>query len=236
MSMLIAAAVVFLAIHFLIAGTRLRDVITGAIGERAYLALFSLGSLAVIVWFVTAYKSANGGADDRILYNLGPGVKHLGIPVVAIAFFLTVQGLLEPNPTAVGQEGRAGKEGVIHGVMRITRHPFLWGAAIWAAFHMAANGNLASLVFFGTFFVLSLFGTFSIDAKRRRKLGEAWSGFAGKTSNIPFAAAFAGRDSLKLGESFGWRFGVAVLVFLALLFSHARLFGVSPFPNGWVPY
>jgi hypothetical protein len=33
MGMLITAAVAFLAIHFLIAGTRLRDVITGAIGE-----------------------------------------------------------------------------------------------------------------------------------------------------------------------------------------------------------
>jgi hypothetical protein len=32
MNMLIAAAIVFLAIHFLISGTRLRDTITGAIG------------------------------------------------------------------------------------------------------------------------------------------------------------------------------------------------------------
>jgi hypothetical protein len=29
---------------------------------------------------------------------------------------------------------------------------------------------------------------------------------------------------------------VAMLAFLVILFSHARLFGVSPFPNGWVPF
>jgi uncharacterized membrane protein len=234
--MLIAAAVTFIAIHVLIAGTRIRDGITGTIGEGPYLGLFSLASLAAIVWLVMSYNAANGGPDDRVLYSLGAGVKHLAIPVVAIAFFLGMQGLLAPNPTSVRQEGAAAKEGTIHGVVRITRHPFLWGVAIWSAFHVAANGNLASVIFFGAFLVLSLVGTFSIDAKRKRKLGAAWDDFARKTSNIPFAAVVAGRNGLKLGESFGWRFGVAMLAFLAVLFSHAHLFHASPFPNGWVPF
>lgn len=236
MEMLIAAAASFLAIHILVAGTRLRDAITATIGERVYLGLFSLASLGVIVWLVMAYKAANGGAEDRVLYNLGIGIRHLAIPVVGVAFFFGIQGLLAPNPTSVGQERSAGKDSTIHGILRITRHPFLWGVAIWAAFHLAANGNLASVILFGTFLVLSLLGTISIDAKRKRKMGEAWNEFAAKTSNIPFGAAIAGRGALRVGESFGWRFGVAMLVFLAVLFSHAHIFGVSPFPNGWVPY
>jgi len=236
MSMLIAAAAAFLAIHFLIAGTRIRDAITGAIGERVYLALFSLASLAIIVWLVMAYNKVNGSTNDRVLYNLGAVVKDAAIPIIAIAFFLVVQSLLEPNPTAVGQEGRIGTGSGVHGVMRITRHPFLWGVAVWAAFHMAANGNLASIIFFGTFLALSVFGTFSIDAKRKRKLGDAWTDFSRKTSNIPFAAVLAGRNELKLGESFGWRFVVVMVVFLAVLFGHTRFIGVSPFPGGWTPY
>ena len=235
MTMLWAAAAVFLGIHVLISGTRVRDAITGTIGENAYTGLFSLASLAVIVWLVIAFNHANGSVDDRQLYSLGIGVKHLAIPVVALAFFLGVQGLLAPNPTSVRQEGAVAKESTIHGVVRITRHPFLWGVALWAGFHVAANGNLASVIFFGTFLVLSLVGTFSIDAKRKRKLGAAWTEFASKTSNIPFGAALRG-NPLRLGESFGWRFGVAMLVFLAVLFSHAHLFHASPFPNGWVPY
>jgi len=235
MTMLLAAAAVFLGIHVLISGTRLRDAITSAIGAGAYTGLFSLASLAAIVWLVIAFNHANGSVDDRELYSLGVGVKHLAIPVVALAFFLGVQGLLAPNPTSIGQEGAIAKEGTIHGVVRITRHPFLWGVALWAAFHLAANGTLAAVIFFGTFLVLSVVGTFSIDAKRKRKLGVAWNEFASKTSNIPFGAALRG-NPLRLGESFGWRFGVATLVFLAVLFSHAHLFHVSPFPNGWVPY
>jgi hypothetical protein len=33
----------------------------------------------------------------------------------------------------------------------------------------------------------------------------------------------------------GWRFWVALALFLAILFLHPRLFGISPFPGGWVP-
>jgi len=236
MTMLIAAAATFLAIHFLVSGTRLRDALVRVIGEGPYMGLFSLASLAAIVWLVMSFNKADGGSGDTTLYSLGAGVNHLAIPVVALAFFLGVQGLLAPNPTSIRQEGAVAKEGTIHGVVRITRHPFLWGVAIWAAFHLAANGNLASVIFFGTFLVLSLFGTISIDAKRKRKLGDAWIAFAQKTSNIPFGAIVAGRNKLHLSEDFGWRFLVAVLVFLAVLFSHARLFHVSPFPTGWVPF
>ena len=236
MEMLIAAAAVFLAIHLLIAGTRVRDVLTGAIGERAYLGLFSLASIGVIVWLVMAYNAAGPLAENMRLYNLGPRAFDFGIPLVGLAFFLGVQGLFLPNPTAVMQEGSIAKEGTIQGVLRITRHPFLWGVAIWSAFHLAVNGNEASIIFFGTFFALSILGTFSIDAKRRRKMGEAWSQFAAKTSNIPFGAVISGRNQLKLGESLGWRFWIALVIFLAILFSHARLIGVSPFPSGWVPF
>lgn len=235
MSTLIAAACVFLGIHLLISGTRLRDAITSAIGENPYLGLFSLASLGAIIWLVISYNGAQAG-DDPMLYVPWIGTRHLAIPVVLIAFLLAVPGLLLPNPTSVKQEGAAAKEGTVKGVLRITRHPFLWGVAIWSAFHLSANGDEASVIFFGTFFLVSFLGTFSIDAKRRRKMGEDWAGFARQTSNVPFAAIAAGRNTLNFGEILDWRVLVALLVFLAILFSHARLFGVSPFPGGWVPF
>lgn len=237
MSMLIIAALVFLAIHLLIAGTRVRDVITSAVGERTYLGLFALASLGVIVWLALSYNAAQAGGADPQLYDAGPGIRHLGIPVVALAFLLGVQGLLMRNPTRVQVGGTmAANPDAVHGVLRITRHPFLWGVVIWSGFHLAANGDEASIVFFGTFFVLALLGTVSIDAKRRRKMRAAWDAFAAKTSNVPFAAAIGGRNRLNIAESFGWRFWVAGLLFVAILFTHYHLFGVSPFPGGWVPF
>lgn len=233
MTMLIAAAAVFLGIHLLIAGTRLRDAIVGAVGERPYLGLFSLASVGGIVWLAISYNAAarEGGA---VLWDLGPGMSHLGIIVVALAFLLGVPGLMTPNPTSLGMEGAAARE--VTGVVRITRHPFLWSVALWAAFHLLANGDVASVVFFGTFLVLAVAGTYSIDAKRARKMGAAWAPFAERTSNIPFAAIVAGRNSLKLGELATYRQAVALVAFLALLFVHAWLFSASPFPGGWAPF
>ncbi len=234
MTMLIAAAVAFLALHLLVAGTRLRDAIVGVTGEQGYLGLFSLASVGGIVWLAMSYNAAVAAGSNQ-LWDLGPGVSHLGIIVVAIAFLFGVSGLLTPNPTSVGMEGVAGREGAITGVLRITRHPFLWSVSLWAGFHLAANGDAASVIFFGTFLFLAVAGTFSIDAKRQRKMGEAWSVFAGKTSNVPFGAILMGRNSLKVGELLTYRQLVAIAVFLGVLLAHAWLFGASPFPGGWVP-
>ena len=236
MNMLIAAAAVFLGIHFLISGTRVRDAITGTIGEGPYLGLFSLASVATLAWLIYAYNSAQRTGDDQLLYDLGVGVHHLGIPIVLLAFLIGVPGLLSPNPTSVRQEGAAAKAETVRGILRVTRHPFLWGVFLWSAVHLSVNGDRDSVILFGALLLLSFFGTFTIDAKRKRKLGAAWNEFAAKTSNVPFVAILTGRNTFSAREYFDWRFLVALVLFVGILFSHARLFGVSPFPGGWRPY
>ena len=230
MAALLAASALFLGIHLLISGTRLRDKIVGVIGEKPYLGLFSLASLGALVWLCIAYSHAYPGADNRVLYNLGQGLRNFAIPVIAVAFSLAVPGILRGNPTSAGQSNAP-----VRGVLRITRHPFLWGAAIWAFYHLLATGALVSVVFFGTFLVLALLGTRAIDAKVRRKRGEEWQTIAGKTSNIPFAAILAGRNKFSAAEYFDWRFLSALVLFAALLLFHNYLFSMSPFPNGWLP-
>lgn len=236
MTMLVAAAAVFLAIHLLVAGTRVRDVLTGAIGEGAYLGIFSLTSIGVIIWLVMSYNTAQAGSDNRQLFDLGKAVHDLAIPVVLVAFLIAVPGLLTPNPTAVGQSAGAAKEETVRGILRVTRHPFLWGVAIWSAYHVAANGELASVILFGTFFVLAVLGTFSIDAKRKGKLAEEWNGFALRTSNIPFGAILSGRNSFRFAEYFDWRFFTALFIFVGALLAHAQIMGASPFPGGAMPF
>jgi uncharacterized membrane protein len=235
MDMLIVAAGAWLFLHFIVSGTALRDVLVRILGEQAYLALYSLASVAGIVWLAMAY---NGALAEGfvLLWDLGPGVSHLGLIVVAIAFVFGLPGVLMPSPTGVAQGALADRSELVRGPLRITRHPFLWSVALWAAFHLAANGDQASLIFFGTWLVLSVGGTFSIDAKRARAQGAKWEGYARATSNIPFAAILAGRQKLVLSELATWRQGVALILFAGVALSHHWLFGVSPFPGGWVPF
>ncbi|MEQ1755876.1 MAG: NnrU family protein [Micropepsaceae bacterium] len=235
MLQLILASGFFLIIHLLIAGTQLRDHVVQSVGEQAYLGLFSLASAFGIFWLATSYNQAALEPSDPLWY-LGEGVKHAGGLVVLIAALFIVSGVLTPNPTSVGMEKLASKPEVATGVLRITRHPFLWGVALWATFHLAANGDAPSVIFFGTFALLAILGTFSIDAKRRRRMKDDWQTFAQKTSNIPFGAILGGRNRIAIGELMTFRQLLAVLVFAALILSHHWLFGVSPFPGGWVPF
>ncbi|NWH08259.1 MAG: NnrU family protein [Alphaproteobacteria bacterium] len=232
---LVVSATFFMAIHLLIAGTTVRDRLIDAFGETFYLLAFSGLSVAGIVWLVASYNHA-AIEDTWLVWDFGPGVRHLGGLIMLVASLFAVMGLLTPNPTAVGGGEVLKSDDPARGMVRITRHPFLWGAAIWAGFHLVANGDAASIVFFGTFLVLSILGTVSIDSKRRRGYGEAWARFSAKTSNIPFGAIITRRNSLNLEEIGLWRLAAATAVFLAILLSHAWLFGVSPFPGGWVPF
>jgi uncharacterized membrane protein len=86
MSMLLTAAIVFLAIHFLISWTRVRDSITRIIGEWPYIGLFSLASLAVIAWLWWAYNAAQAGGDDPVLYDPGH-VRDIGIIAALVTPF-----------------------------------------------------------------------------------------------------------------------------------------------------
>lgn len=227
MTMLIAAAAAFVLLHLLIAGTLVRGMIVTLTGEGAYLGLFSLATLAALVWMIVAFGAARADPANTTLWSLMPQARHGVIGLVLIAFLFMVPGLLTNSPTRVQGGSVVDKPNAVTGMTRISRHPFLWGIVIWAAAHLIANGRLADLILFGSLLVLGLLGPPSIDTKRMRALGERYAAFKAQTSNIPFVAIIQGRQSLKLGEIW-WRLLVAVVVFVGVLMVHRYAFGVSP--------
>lgn len=230
MAMLFLAAAFFLALHLLVSGTRLRDALTRRIGEGPYMGLFSLASIAGLVWLGFAYAMARHTAADEVFWRITPATRWLQLVLQLLAMLLIVPGLATPNPTSVRQEGRLNAVDAVRGMLRITRHPFLWGVAIWAIGHLIVKGDAASLVLFGSFLALALFGTASIDAKRRRALGGKWEAFAAQTSNVPFAAIAAGRQRLDVGEIGWWRIVLGIVAWAALAWGHPYLFGVPALP------
>lgn len=226
---LVAACAVFLGIHIFISGTRLRDVLTGRIGEGPYMGLFAIMSLAAIVWMAMAFNRAS--ADTfTLLWVPEPWWHHAAMTAILLAAILVVLGNVTKSPTAAGSGDLVDDPDAAKGILRITRHPFLWGVQLWALAHIAMNGDLSSVLFFGTFAVLALIGPPTIDAKRARALGERWDGYAARTSNIPFGAILTGRNSLKLGEiGIVWPL-VGVALYFALVYGHEWLFSVSALP------
>lgn len=219
---LAAASAYFLLIHFGVSGTRLRDSLVARLGAGPYRGAFALASVLGIAWMIYAYRHA----PAMPLWGLLPGLRPAAYVLVFIAFLFVVIGIATPSPTRVGMESKLAEgPGGVRGIMRITRHPFLWGVALWALVHLIINGDLASLVLFGSLLVLALGGPVAIDAKRRRAFGELWTQFAGVTSNIPFAAIATGRNQLApaLVEIGVWRPLAAALLYAVAFYLHGRL-------------
>lgn len=219
------AAAFFVAIHLGVSGTRLRDALVGRMGLNAYMVVFSLLSVAGMIGLVIAYQKADYIPTWGMLGWWKPVMLALMLP----AFLLVVIGLATPNPTSVNQEKLV--DAAPKGIVRITRHPFLMGVALWAGIHLVGNGDWASLLFFGALFVVAAAGPASIDAKRRRALGNAWQPFARRTSILPFGAILSNRNSLSWAELGVWRPAAGLVAYALMLGGHAHLIGVSPWPG-----
>ena len=219
---LIAASAYFLVIHFGVSGTRLRDALVARLGPGPYRGAFALASILGLLWMIYAFRHAPAVP----LWGLVLGFRPAAYVLALIAFLFAVIGVATPSPTRVGMESKLAQgPDIARGMVRITRHPFLWGTALWALVHLIINGELAALILFGTLLVLALGGTAAIDAKRCRAFGDQWAQFAAVTSNIPFGAIAAGRNQLApaLLEIGAGRVLLALGVYVVAFYLHGRL-------------
>ncbi len=229
MENLIWATLFFIAIHIVISGTKLRDAIVGATGEKIYSVLFSIASLVGIVWMVKAYPNAKANAE--MLWMPPKALLDSAPLIMLIVFLFVVIGALTPNPTAILTKNNISRDDAVRGITRITRHPVMWGFGIWGLMHMAVNAHSAAVVFFGGLAFTALAGTIAIDGKRARAYGDQWQSFKTQTSNIPFAALLKGSTKFKWSEISWWRPLIALVLYIVLLMGHRGLFGVSPIPG-----
>jgi uncharacterized membrane protein len=218
LTQLALATLAFLATHF-VSSTPLRPALVRAMGEWPYRGLYSLVALATLVWMGIAYAAA----PRELLWN---GLRHLPSAVMPLAFMLITCGAGR-NPTAVGADKLLKSDEPARGIVRITRHPIMWGLMLWSASHVLARGDLKSLVFFGGLFLLAALGTVLIDS--RKKASPDWPRFAALTSSVPFVAVAQGRNRVVWRE-IGWLQPLAGLAaFAAFFFVHPWLFGARPF-------
>jgi uncharacterized membrane protein len=224
MAQLALAMALFVGLHFMLSSYPLRDRLVARLGERPFRRLYSIVMAATLVWAAIAFNAT----PFEPLWTVPGWLAPLPILIMPLAVLLLVCSLTQPNPTLAGLEADPAKAG---GIFAITRHPMLWSFAIWGLLHVLANGDLASLIFFGGFTVLSLGGALAIDARKRREWpAETWHRFAGRTAWLPFAALVAGRARVRFGDIGWWRLLLAAAVFAALLAAHPAVFGVSPVP------
>ena len=215
---LLMAAAFWFATHNGLASGVMRARLVAGLGANGFRIFYSILSVLALVLLARA----SGAAETLPLWTVPAWLRLILALIMLPAFLFFAAGFLR-NPTAVGGEALAGQQ--IRGIQRITRHPMLWSFALWALVHVIGNGDLASLIFFGTFAISALIGMSSIDRKLAARSPEAAAKLRNETSILPFGAIMAGRNRLVLAE-IGWLApALAVIGWAAMLHFHARFFG-----------
>lgn len=215
------AAIVFVALHIL-SSTPLRPVIVRAVGQGAYMGLFSLASFLLLGWLLWAYANAPFVA----VWEPAAWTRHIPFAVMPFAFVLLTTGYFTPNPTAVMQDRALESGAPAQGIMRVTRHPIMWAIALWALSHLATNGDAASIILFGALALLALLGMKLIDWKKEEQMGAAFGPLALTTSAIPFRAAIEGRTTIDWAEIGWWKVLAGLVLYAAFILLHGWIIGV----------
>jgi uncharacterized membrane protein len=143
LAVMILGLVLFLGVHTLTTQRQVRARVIAVSGEGGYkvgYALVSVAGLALIAWGFGHYRTA--GMID--LWNPPKALKHITVALMLPAVILVVAAYIR---------GR---------IYTAVKHPMLSGVKLWAAAHLLANGDLGSIILFGSFLGWAVFDRISL--------------------------------------------------------------------------
>lgn len=197
----------------------LRPRIASVIGERLYRIIFALSSIpaavGVIIYFIA--HRYDGALLSPLLQDV-PGV-HSAVWVMTLISFL----FLYPatfNLMEVAAISKPGFRIYERGIIRITRHPQLFGQILWCFAHCVWIGSSFMLVTSCGLVAHHLFGAWNGDRRLRNSFGQEWIEYAQRTSIVPFAALISGEQKLAWKEFFTPAYVGVVATTLAFYAAH----------------
>jgi uncharacterized membrane protein len=185
----------FFLIHLVPTMPELRRGLIDRFGETGYKVAFSLVSVAALILIVVGYGKLQAAPGKNPELWIAPlWLRHVALALMLPAFILLVAAYVPSH------------------IRTAVRHPMLAAVKLWAFAHLLANGDLASLLLFGSFLAYAVYDRISV--KRRAALGPLGERQGGIVNDILIVAA-----------------GTGLYLFM-LLYGHARLTGVPLLP-GW---
>src|SRR6195952_3582168 len=140
---MILGLVLFVGVHTLTTQREVRAAFIKSSGETAYkigYSLVSAAGLALIVWGFAHYR-ATGWID---VWTPPTAFRHIAVALMLPAVILVVASYIR---------GR---------IYTTLKHPMLAGVKLWAAAHLLANGDLGSIILFGSFLGWAVFDRISL--------------------------------------------------------------------------
>jgi uncharacterized membrane protein len=188
MNNLIFSAMLFVGTHFALSHP-LRAPLVGRIGERGFQIVYSVVALATFILMVRAY---HGMPDELPLWAVGDILWGFATLLVLVASILFV-GSLIGNPALAAPGAAKAAAAPARGVFAITRHPMMWGFALWAIAHALVVPTMAQLILSGALILLAIGGSLGQDSKKAKLMGAAWQDWRSRTAFVPFSGQLSGR-------------------------------------------
>jgi len=144
---LLLGLVLFLGIHLirvLVPDMRINTI--AKIGEGSWKGIYSLVSIIGIVFISLGFTDVKLGYDE--LYDPPSFLKHIAMLLILISFILMAAGSLKAGYIKVA-----------------VNHPMLVAVKTWAFSHLLVNGDMASVLLFGSLLIWAVITL--ISTKRR---------------------------------------------------------------------
>jgi len=149
-ALLILGLVVFIGIHVLTTRRALRAALIERLGEGVYKALFSVIAVIGIVLIAKGFGIYRATEWTDVWYP-PKALRHLTLALMLPAVILVVASYIR---------GR---------IYARLKHPMLAGVKLWALAHLLANGDLGSIILFGSLLAWAVYDRISL--KRRTDPG-----------------------------------------------------------------
>ena len=188
-AVIVVLLLLFASSHMLLSSRSIRARLVARLGDRTFLAAYSVIALVLFVPLVYFYFTHRHAGPLLWSVPVTGLVEFLLVLVNVVATVLLVAGVMTPSPASI--TGTPQDEP--SGVHRITRHAVFMGMGVWALAHLIANGFASDIAFFGGIVLFVLVGSWHQDRRKLAGGDPAFERFHAATAFIPFTS----RDSLR---------------------------------------
>lgn len=191
MMLLIVGLIIFLGVHLLPTIPDVRDGLRARFGAGPYKVIFTVLSLIGFAIIIVGYhKMQLHPGKNPVLWNPPVWTRHIALLLMLPAMILIVAANVPSR------------------IRTAAKHPMLLAIKLWALAHLLANGDVASLLLFGSFLAYAIYDRISV--KQRGALGPlgATQPSSARNDVIVVAAGTALYAALLLGGH-TWLFGVS---------------------------
>lgn len=180
---LVSASILFVGSHFLMSH-QLRAPLVRRFGANGFMLVYSFVSLATFVWMIFEFGRAPKGEG---FWPVGDAIWIIASIITLVAAVL-FSGSFIRNPSLPGVPDALAAQ-TPSGVFKATRHPMMWGFALWGVGHILVAPRIDNFIFAGSLVFLALAGSKAQEIKKRRLMGGQWESWLRRTHFVVRPAA-----------------------------------------------